>query len=229
MADQEKKHEEEMKKKFTPVSQSAEQKKDSGNPGGGAGRVEDVKGSGVYPASGPLPKENAPYQSEASFGPGKRGAAGYDDSGDSEVFTTDEAQAWRGTNRGGQSREIPREQWVAFLDGFSRQHQGWLVDVLVSQNGQENQVEARELPLDSIAASLKHGDDNTISVILEQGQNQYLTHSISNTVRILVEKTAGGADAGLEIDAADGSKTFVNFRSPVSPETVDGMTGKQSK
>ncbi len=61
--------------------------RDSGNPGGGAGRREQVGRSGVYPASGPLPPDNAPYQGMGSFGQGKRGAAGYEDSGRSEPST----------------------------------------------------------------------------------------------------------------------------------------------
>ncbi len=127
-----------------------------------------------------------------------------------------------------QTREIPRDQWVAFFDGFSRQQQGWLVNVQVAQDGHQRQHEARDLPLESIATNLKDRED-TISVILEQGQKQYITHSISGANRVLLEKTDQGADAGVEIDSADGNKTIVRFRSPVSPETVDGMTGAKSK
>lgn len=53
---------------------------------GGVGRREEVGRSGVYPASGPLPPDNAPYQGMGSFGQGERGAEGYNDSGSSEVF-----------------------------------------------------------------------------------------------------------------------------------------------
>ncbi len=81
------KENEQDKKKRTPISEQAREKKDSGRPGGGAGRREKVEGSGVYPASGPLPPDNAPYKSEGEFGQGKRGAAGYNDSGDSELLT----------------------------------------------------------------------------------------------------------------------------------------------
>ncbi len=59
--------------------------RDSGVPGGGKGRVDEVGGSGVYPASGPMPPNNAPVQGEASWGQGERGAAGYEDSGESEL------------------------------------------------------------------------------------------------------------------------------------------------
>lgn len=51
----------------------------------GVGRREDVGGSGVYPASGPLPDKNAEAQGMASWGQGERGAAGYQDHGDSEL------------------------------------------------------------------------------------------------------------------------------------------------
>jgi hypothetical protein len=61
-----------------------------GMPGDGAGRVENpgTQHAGVWPASGPLPDDpNARFQGMASFGQGDRGAAGYQDSGRSEIFT----------------------------------------------------------------------------------------------------------------------------------------------
>lgn len=58
---------------------------DSGMPGGGRGRVDRVGGSGVYPSSGPLPRRNAEVHPMASWGQGERGAAGYEDSGESEL------------------------------------------------------------------------------------------------------------------------------------------------
>lgn len=65
------------------------QNKESGRPGGGAGRREEVGGSGVYPVSGPHPDDpNAPIRDQASFGQGDRGAKGYADSGGSELDLT---------------------------------------------------------------------------------------------------------------------------------------------
>jgi len=53
------------------------------------------------------------------------------------------------------TREIPREEWPEFLESFSRVHEGWLstVEVLDDQIG--SQVEARDLPLQGIAADWK--------------------------------------------------------------------------
>jgi uncharacterized protein (DUF2267 family) len=64
--------------------------RESGLPGGGQGRVDDVGGSGVYPASSTdsIPKD-AQAQGMASWGQGSRGAAGYDDSGGSELVWRD--------------------------------------------------------------------------------------------------------------------------------------------
>ncbi len=82
----------------TAKSRSARSRQ-SGRPGGGAGRREQVGGSGVYPASGPEPPENAPYQGMASWGQGERGAAGYEDSGRSEPSTYEGEKDLYGTAR----------------------------------------------------------------------------------------------------------------------------------
>jgi hypothetical protein len=80
--------------------------KDSGKPGGGAGRREEIRGSGVYPASGPWPEGDAPFEGEAAWGQGKRGEKGYEDHGTSETKAipvegeqTSEAGAGSGTQQ----------------------------------------------------------------------------------------------------------------------------------
>ena len=68
------------------ISQHAAQKRESGEPGGGAGRRDDVGHSGVYPMSGDeRPPHGAEIRTEAGWGQGERGAAGYEDSGSSEL------------------------------------------------------------------------------------------------------------------------------------------------
>ncbi|HEU5185224.1 MAG TPA: hypothetical protein VFU01_11685 [Gemmatimonadaceae bacterium] len=59
---------------------------ESGQPGGGKGRIDAVGKSGVYPMSAGLPPGKHPeIRSMASWGQGDRGAAGYEDSGGSEL------------------------------------------------------------------------------------------------------------------------------------------------
>jgi CBS domain-containing protein len=60
-------------------------RRESGVPGGGAGRKDRVGPSGVYPMSGPHPAGDVPAVWPGSWGQGKRGAAGYEDHGESEL------------------------------------------------------------------------------------------------------------------------------------------------
>ncbi len=88
---------------------------DSGSPGGGAGRRDEVGRSGVYPVSGPWPQDpNAKIVGEASWGQGERGAAGYEDSGESELHppqanaeqpSLEDAMKAKGEGGAGESRE----------------------------------------------------------------------------------------------------------------------------
>ena len=66
------------------------QRRDSGEPGGGAGRVDVPGETGVYPLSAGIPpKQNAELRTEAEWGQGERGAKGYEDSGGSELVMRD--------------------------------------------------------------------------------------------------------------------------------------------
>jgi hypothetical protein len=73
-----------------PTQETAENVPHAGMPGDGAGRVEDpgIRGQGVRPLSAGLSgNPEARIQDMASFGQGERGAAGYEDSGQSELLT----------------------------------------------------------------------------------------------------------------------------------------------
>ena len=66
--------------------QQTNQRQDSGLPGGGVGRREEPGQTGVYTISSPQgASPDAPLENENAWGQGKRGAAGYNDSGDSEA------------------------------------------------------------------------------------------------------------------------------------------------
>jgi hypothetical protein len=67
-------------------SKDARAKRESGEPGGGAGRRDEVGGSGVYPASAGHAPADAEVRTQAAWGQGERGPAGSEDSGSSEPF-----------------------------------------------------------------------------------------------------------------------------------------------
>lgn len=65
-------------------------RRESGEPGGGAGRRDEVGPTGVYPMSGGIPAGKHPeIRTPAAWGQGDRGAEGYNDAGGSELVTRD--------------------------------------------------------------------------------------------------------------------------------------------
>jgi hypothetical protein len=65
-------------------------RRESGQPGGGAGRRDEVGPTGVYPMSGGIPPGKHPeVRTPAAWGQGDRGAEGYNDSGGSELVWRD--------------------------------------------------------------------------------------------------------------------------------------------
>jgi hypothetical protein len=123
------------------------------------------------------------------------------------------------------TREIERPEWSGFLDGFSRQHAGWLVTVeqVPTPSGQ-SAVAARELPLENVSAD----PDGTISVSVGGTPERHLTHIVTRAAKLLVEETDEGVDRGIRIDRSYGPSTRVVFRSSVRPEEVDGIAPDRS-
>jgi hypothetical protein len=67
-----------------------DQRRESGQPGGGAGRRDEVGPTGVYPMSAGIPPGKHPeIRTPASWGQGDRGPEGYNDSGGSELVWRD--------------------------------------------------------------------------------------------------------------------------------------------
>ncbi|HEX9422655.1 MAG TPA: CBS domain-containing protein [Pyrinomonadaceae bacterium] len=88
----------------------AERKRESGIPGGGQGRKDKIERSGVYPVSAlEGASSDAMVHGEASWGQGERGAAGYEDSGGSELIYLGEELGVIGGGTEGESGAYKRE------------------------------------------------------------------------------------------------------------------------
>jgi len=108
--------------------EAAEKSRESGMPGGGQGRQDKIEKSGVYPVSaseGASP--DAWVHGQASWGQGERGAAGYEDSGGSELIYLGEelgviggaTEGESGAYRRGEDDQDQKEQ-SSRLSGGSR-------------------------------------------------------------------------------------------------------------
>ncbi|MDB6112903.1 MAG: hypothetical protein JWR69_4653 [Pedosphaera sp.] len=204
-------------------AQSQRARRDTGVPGGGRGRKDVVRGSRVYPISGPWPKGEAEIRTEAAWGQGARGAAGYEDSGRSELSPLPKpgrgaragARAGAGqrrtaTGRSTAGQEIPRSRWVRFFDAFSKDHDGWPTSVEVTPKGKGKQVEARKLPLQGVTVDLKPQDKDTTSIILDMQPNVHLTHTVPETIQVIFRED----QQELEIASSSGDKAVIHFQRP---------------
>jgi hypothetical protein len=119
-----------------------------------------------------------------------------------------------------ESREIPRGDWEAFFEGFSRRHLGWLSTLEVLRERLGAQTEARELPFQGVFAE---GDGDRVTILVGRDAQEHLAHVVEDPRRLWVEVGEGGAEAALDIESEDGTKTILEFRSIVAPEMVDGV------
>ena len=120
------------------------------------------------------------------------------------------------------SQEIPRGEWLSFLDGFSRQHEGWLVTVEVAEGQGVSGVEAEGLKFEGVTPEESEGHDR-ISIALGKDPDDHLTHFVTDPLRLLFLETKSGGHLGLQIEAADGSRTWIRFRGPGKPETLNDV------
>ena len=118
--------------------------------------------------------------------------------------------------------EIARNDWVPWLNQFTQVHDRWLVSVEVLRPDLGAQVELDTLPLIGISAD-RIDHDGTIAISVARARALHFTHVIHAVKRIFVEQTDTGADAALQFEAQDGSRTVVRFRVAALPETVDGV------
>jgi hypothetical protein len=121
------------------------------------------------------------------------------------------------------TREIPEGQWVAFLDGFSLRHEGWLVSIEVLSSDAGTQVEATDLPLVAITASRGARDANAIDITVGASAGDHSSRTVERVTSVALKQTDAGADEALEIRSEGGATTLVRFRSAMLPEMVDGL------
>ena len=108
------------------------------------------------------------------------------------------------------TREIPRDRWRQELDSFSREHEGSIVRVEVTESG-ETRTEAHDVPFCGV--SVDNPRQDAIAVIVGHEPNDHVAHEVARPVTVSIE-TDRGVERRLRIRADDGSTTTVEFRSP---------------
>jgi hypothetical protein len=121
------------------------------------------------------------------------------------------------------TQEIPRQEWNNFFDSFSRQHEGWLSTLEVIGPEIGAQEEAHELALEGVSIGSGANEPETIAISIGRTPEDHVSHTILKPTHVWLEQTSEGANAALEIESEDNTKTLLRFRSPVPPEFVDGV------
>jgi len=121
------------------------------------------------------------------------------------------------------TKEIPKTEWPKFFDSFTRQHEGWLVNLEIFGSEIGAQMAERQLTLEGITDERNGTDGNTIIIMMGAKPNDHITHSITYPTGVSLEQTDEGADMALEIKSKDGATALLRFRSAVMPEMVDAI------
>ncbi len=106
------------------------------------------------------------------------------------------------------THDIPREEWHAYLEEFSRTHGGALVTIETVSAGDDPRIEAEALPLVGISYETKGDEIGTILLLLGAEPDDHVTHAIEAPKHVYHKSGAGmisdEVNAGeiLEITAA---------------------------
>lgn len=109
-------------------------------------------------------------------------------------------------------QEIPRSQWKDFLRSYVRQHQGWLTQFIAPDRSSSPLLPLRELKLECL-------DGHDRIVLCFEGED----HVVPHPRHLRTQRTAQGADEGLEMVSDDGDVTRLRFRDAARPDTLDGL------
>jgi hypothetical protein len=109
------------------------------------------------------------------------------------------------------TREIPRQEWKGFLEGYSREHQEALTTVEVFGAELGDQTEARDLPLVELSLAEAGSEAGSLEIMLGKRPDAHLTHNVVSPQHLFV-RTGEGGEEDLEIQAADGTRTLIRIR-----------------
>jgi len=117
------------------------------------------------------------------------------------------------------TRDVPRDQWPDFLEGFSRRHRAWLTTV--DQSADVIRGGSAEAPLGAVTATHQGRDVSAIEIAFTG--DGHIPLRVEHPRILRVSQAGDGAETGLEIVDNDGVSTRVGFRATARPELLDGM------
>jgi len=114
--------------------------------------------------------------------------------------------------------DIPHEQWGEFLETFSRQHHGWLIQLETHDRVTSEDVVSQETPLKSIELDLEDEKNPRINVIV-QLDNKVIKHILFLPSGLVLQSSEDGQEQSLRIETVN-TETRIYFRAPVPPAST---------
>ena len=108
-------------------------------------------------------------------------------------------------------REIPRSQWPAYFDQFSRTHRAWLATIDSGATA-PHRVDAAAHPLRSITPFVYNNRVVHIDIRFQDDEPGHEPVRITCPISIRVEETTEGIAQGLEFTDDKGGPTRLRFR-----------------
>jgi hypothetical protein len=120
------------------------------------------------------------------------------------------------------SRNIPRAQWPAFLDQFSRTHRAWLATIDSGASAADRQTAVAH-PLRSVTPFVYNDLVVHIDIRFQDDDRSQDPLRITAPGTVRVDETTQGIAQTLEIIDSQGVATRLRFRAAPTADMLDGV------
>jgi hypothetical protein len=120
------------------------------------------------------------------------------------------------------SRDIPRAQWPAFLDRFSRTHRAWLATIDSGASAADRQTAVAH-PLGSVTPFVYNDLVVHIDIRFQDDDRSRDPLRITAPGTVRVDETTQGIAQTLEIIDSQGVATRLRFRAALTTDMLDGV------
>ena len=120
-------------------------------------------------------------------------------------------------------RAIPKDDWAAFLEGFTLAYAGDPVVLGVQDMEGELRQEAHDLPLAGITIETRPRPGSGIEIMVGGCTQVHLTHCINDPAQLYTEVSVDGRERSLAVESPSGCKTVLSFRQLTPTAWEDGI------
>lgn len=115
------------------------------------------------------------------------------------------------------SKAIDREQWIAFANAFSREHEGWTASLEVREAGAPLRIEVDDSPFRGLTYEERDGRA-TLVLTFGYEPEEHFAHIIHEPFAMAAAETNDHAGASLVVDTAAYGRCILALWNPMREE-----------